>query len=202
MNWSALTKKQQYMAIGTVLIAVVQIFVLFYFLGGGSSSDKDAESSKLELEQLQNKLHDAQLVIGKTKKINTTLDETIAKLEELSVYTPTVSDRYAWAYEYISLRAAKAGVELDSLEEIFYAGDVEKDPVEQVYEISLSTQCGYNQLVELLWRIESGNPLVRIKTVDITTLSDISDQHRVRVALQWPATLRIERGSGAVAENE
>jgi len=34
MNWSALTKKQQYMAIGTVVLAVAQIFILIHFLGG------------------------------------------------------------------------------------------------------------------------------------------------------------------------
>ncbi len=195
MNWSALTKKQQYMAIGTVVLAVAQIFILIHFLGGQDSSDENAKSSKQELSKLQDRLDEARLVLAKSEKINTTLAETIAELDELSVHTPTVSDRYAWAYEYVSLRAVKAGVELDSLEEIAYVGDEEKAAEEQAYEIALATQCGYNQLVEFLWRIEQGNPLVRIKDVNITTFPDSPDRHQVRLVLQWPAALKIERGN-------
>ena len=198
MNWSVLTKKQQYMAIGTVVLAVAQIFILIHFLGGQDSSELNDESSQQELGNLQEQLEEAQLVLSKSKMINATLDETVAKLDELSVHTPTVSDRYAWAYEYVSIRAVKAGVELDSLEEIAYVSvsDEEEDPAEQPYEIRLSTQCGYNQLVEFLWRIEKGNPLVRIKDVNITTFSGGPNQHQVKVLLQWPATLKIERGNG------
>ena len=196
MNWSVLTKKQQYMAIGTVVLAVAQIFILIHFLGGQDSSESNDASSQLELGNLQEQLEEAQLVLTKSKMINATLEETVAKLDELSVHTPTVSDRYAWAYEYVSIRAVKAGVELDSLEEIVYVGDDDEDPAGQPYELRLSTQCGYNQLVEFLWRIEQGNPLVRVKDVNITTFSGSPNHHNVKVLLQWPATLKIERGNG------
>lgn len=195
MNWSALTKKQQQMAIGTVILAVAQIFILVHFLGGQSSSDSSGQSPKQELEELQVKLDDAKLVLARDSLIRDKLNESMDALDALSVYTPTLSDRYAWAYEYVSLRSSKAGVELDSLEEISYVGDDDIDPSEQAYEISLSTQCSYNQLVEFLWGLERGNPLVRVKEVDITTLPDSYDRQQVRVVLQWPASLKIERGS-------
>lgn len=195
MNWSALTKKQQVMVIGTVVIAVAQIFVLIHFLGGQDSGDLAAKSSKLELTQLEEKIDQARLVLAKSDMIQTALDETIARLEELSTYSPTMSDRYAWAYEYVSLRAAKSGVELDSLEEIVStAGNEKTPPPEQAYEIRLSTQCGYNQLVDFLWRVENDNPLVRVKNVDITAVAESPDRHKVWVSLQWPAGLKIERG--------
>lgn len=197
MNWSALTKKQQGMVIATAVIAVAQIVILIYFMGGQDSDDSDAKSSRLELSQLNEKLDQARLVLAKSEMIQTTLDETVAKLEELGAYSPTVSDRYAWAYEYVSLRAAKSGVELDSLEEVVSKAENEEAPPEdQAYEIKLSTRCGYNQLVEFVWRLENDNPLVRVKTVDITTAPENPDSHQVRISLQWPATLKIERGSG------
>jgi len=196
MNWSALTKKQQYMVIGTVVLAVAQIFVFVYLMRGDDSADSEQASSNMELEQLEEKLEQARLVLAKSEMIQTTLDETVAKLEEMSVHTPSTADRYAWAYEYISLRAVKTGVELDSLEEIRYERDDESDSAEQAYEIRFSTQCGYNQLVELLWRIEIGNPLVRVKDVDISTFPDSPELHQVNVVLQWPSLLKIERGSG------
>ena len=195
MNWSALTKKQQYMVIATAVLAIMQIFILIHFIGGQDSGDSDSKFSKLELSQLEEKLDQARQILAKSEMIQTRLDETVAKLEELSVHTPSSADRYAWAYEYISVRAAKAGVELDRLEEIRYVGDEAKDSVEQTYEIKLSTQCGYNQLVEFLWRIEVGNPLVRVKDVDISTFPDSLDRQQVNLVLQWPASLKIERGS-------
>ena len=196
MNWSALTKKQQGMVIGTVVLAVTQIFVLVYFLGGKKSSASDEAASSMKLEQLQENLDQARLVLAKSDMIQTTLDETVAKLEELSAYSPTVSDRYAWAYEYVSLRAAKSGVELDSLEEVVSKAEGEDASTPApAYEIRLSTKCGYNQLVEFLWRIEVGNPLVRVKNVDILNAPETPDRHLVRVLLQWPSSIQIERGS-------
>lgn len=195
MNWSALTKKQQQMAIGTVVLAVAQIFILVHFLGGQDSSDPSGKSPKQELVELQEKLEAARHVIGRDAMIQNQLDQTMEELDALSVHTPTLSDRYAWAYEYVSLRSSKAGVELDSLEEISYVGDETVDPAELAYEISLSTQCSYNQLVEFLWGLERGNPLVRVKEVDISTMPDSYDRQQVRVVLQWPASLKIERGS-------
>lgn len=195
MNWSALTKKQQQMAIVTVVLAVAQIFILVHFLKASGSSGSSDKSPKQELAELQEKVDDAKLVLARDTLIRNKLKESVDKLDELSVYTPTVSDRYAWAYEYVSLRSTKAGVELDSLEEISYVGDETVDPSELAYEISLSTECSYNQLVEFLWGIERGNPLVRVKEVDISRLPDSYERQQVRVVLQWPASLKIERGS-------
>jgi hypothetical protein len=195
MNWSALTKKQQQMAIGTVVLAVIQIFILVHFLGGRDFSKSGGGGPKEELAELQGKLTDARQVIRRGSLVRDALDKSIADLEELSVHTPTRSDRYAWAYEYVSVRAAKAGVELTSLEEVEYLGDNEKDPTEQAYEISIATECGYGQLVEFLRRIEKENPLLRVKDVSISRLPDSLDSHKVSVALQWPADLKIEKGS-------
>jgi hypothetical protein len=196
MNWSVLTKKQQVMVIGTVVAAVAQIVILIYFMGGQDSGDSSAKSSKLELAQLEEKLDQARLVLAKSAMIQTALDETVTKLDELSVHTPSSADRYAWAYEYVSLRAAKSGVELDSLEEIISkAGGEDVPPSAQAYEIRLSTQCGYNQLVEFLWQVENDNPLVRVKNVDITAAPESLDRHKIRVSLQWPAGLKVERES-------
>jgi hypothetical protein len=194
MNWSALTGKQKQMVVATVVLAVAQVFILVHFLSGRDSSGSAGQSPKEELAALEEKLEEARMVIVRSDMVRETLQETVEKLDVLSVHTPTVSDRYAWAYEYISLRSVKAGVELDSLEEIAYVGDDGKKPEDLNYEISLTTRCGYNELVEFLWRIEQGNPLVRVKDVDVSIFTDTPEQHRVKVVLQWPSALQIERG--------
>ena len=195
MNWSALTKKQQQMAIGTILLAGVQIFILVHFLGGRDFSKSGGGSMKEELAGLQEKVMDARQVIKRGKLVGDALDESIQKLEELSVYTPTMSDRYAWTYEYVSVRADRAGIDLDSLEEVEYLGQGKQETEAHAYEISIATECGYNQLVEFLWRIEKGNPLLRVKDVSISQRMERLDRHQVRVVLQWPASLKIEKGN-------
>ncbi|MBI9021080.1 MAG: hypothetical protein JEZ10_07490 [Verrucomicrobia bacterium] len=196
MNWSALTKKQQQMVFATVILAVVQILLLAYFLGWMSPSSSNGGSAKEELRELQEKLDDARAVLGRSEIIKKGLGESIRKLEVLEVYTPSSSDRYAWAYEYVSLRATRAGVELDNLEEIIFVDDAKKSAANEPYEISVSTQCGYNELVGFLWQIEGGNALLRIKEVEISRLPDTSLRQQVRIVIQWPATIEIKRGSG------
>lgn len=195
MNWNALTKKQQQMVFATGILVILQVGVLVYILTKSDGDDDGQASSKEELAQLQAKLDDANLVVKKAKLTEKALRESVEKINALSVHTPTLPDRYAWAYEYVSLRAAKAGVSLNSLEEISYVGDDEKPPEEQRYEIRFSTQCDYNRLVELLWRIEEGNPLVRVKNIEVKMQPDIPERQLVQVVLQWPSTLQVERGN-------
>ena len=195
MNWSALTKKQQYMVFATGILVVAQVGFLIFVLTKPDSDEAGDASSKEALTEIQAKLDDAELVMKKAKMTEKALEESVDKIETLKEHTPTLSDRYAWAYEYVSVRAAKAGVELDSLEEVSYVGDEETALEEQRYEIRFETRCDYNRLVELLWRIEEGNPLVRVKNVEISMQADSPDRQRVQVVLQWPSSLQVERGN-------
>ena len=194
MNWSALTKKQQQMVIATVVLAVVQIILMVHFLGWTKPAAARGGAAKKELLDLERKLNDARAILKQDETISRELAQSVEKLEALTVHTPALSDRYAWAYEYVSRCATLAKVDLDSLEEIMFMGDDKKD-VARPYEISVSTRCGYNSLIELLWRLEKGNPLLRIKEVTVSALPDQPKSHQVRVVMQWPATVKIEKGA-------
>lgn len=203
MNWSALTKKQKQMAIATAVVAVVQIFLLAHLLGWTRPASERGGSAKEELLDLQQKIEDARGFMRRTEMIERELISSIEKLDDLSVYTPTRSDRYAWAYEYVSKCATEAGVDLDSLEEIVFLGDETKgDGVEGPYEIGVSTLCGYNNLIQFLWRLETGNNLLRIKEVTVSVMRDDPQVHQVRVTMQWPASLKINRGSIEKAQTD
>jgi hypothetical protein len=191
MNWSALTKKQKHMAVVTVVLAVVQVFLLAHFLGWTKPSSARGGSAKEELLDLDQKIEDARGFLKREKTIASELEKTIQALDKLTVHAPTISDRYAWAYEYVSRCAAQSRIELDSLEEVLYLS-TKKNAVSEPYEISISSQCGYNNLVEFLWRIETGNPLLRIREIKISAVPDTPQFHRVNVKMQWPASIRIE----------
>jgi hypothetical protein len=195
MNWSALTKKQQQMAIATAVLAVVQILILAHFLGWTKPASARGGSAKKELLELETKLGDARTILKREEMIRRELAQSVEKLDALAVYAPTFSDRYAWSYEYVSRCATQAGVELDSLEEVSYVtSGKESAAVAQPYEINVSTQCGYNALIEFLWRLEKDNPLMRIKEVTVVTLRGQTKAQQVRIVIQWPSSVKIERG--------
>jgi hypothetical protein len=202
-NWSALTRKQQQMVVATVILAVVQIFILIRFLGNMDSSNSFGKSGGEDLAVLQSQLEDARAVLLRSEIISRSLEESVRQLEELEQFTPRSSDRYAWAYEYVSLKATQAGIVLDSCQEVSPAGAFQprkhggkddQSAKESSYEVVVSTKCGYNELVEFLWRLESGNRLLRVKEVQLSVLVDETARQQVRIVLQWPNTIQIERG--------
>lgn len=195
MNWSVLTKKQQQMVILTVILAVAQIGLMAHFLGFTKPASARGGSAKKELLELQQKIESARTILIQQQSITTGLTESIARLEDLMVHAPTLSDRYAWSYEYVSRCAKLARVELDSLEEVQYLQDDKKKSGDAPYEITVSTRCGYNNLVEFLWRLEKDNPLLRIKEVTISSIPGQNLSHQVQVVIQWPSSVTIERGT-------
>lgn len=190
MNWSALTGKQQQMVIGTAVLAVLQFALMAHFLGWTKPVSARGGSARKELIELEQKIETARMVVAQKETILKEMETSIAKLESLAPYVPASSDRYAWAYEYISRCAAQARVFLDSLEEVLGPEGAEDSP----YGIRVSTRCGYNDLVELLWRLEKDNPLLRMKEVTIAAVQGAPQSHQVRVLMQWPAPVKIERG--------
>jgi hypothetical protein len=195
MNWSSFTKKQQQMIIGTVVLAVVQIFLMVHFLGWTKPASSRGGSAKTEFLELEQKLNDARAILKHAETIRGELAQSVEKLEKLTGYVPSRSDRYAWAYEYVSRCATQARIELDSLEELFFTGGDKTKSEAWPYEISVYTRCGYNSLVEFLWRLEKDNPLLRIKEVTISALHEQKESQQVRIIIQWPASVKIEKGA-------
>ena len=202
MNWSALTKKQKQMVAATIMLAIAQIFLMVHFLGLTKPASARGGSAKKELINFEQKLESARTILKQEETIRRELAQSIEELEKLAAHAPTFSDRYAWAYEYVSRASTLARVEVDNLEEVnvFVADKVDKkdadkkDAAASPYELSVVTRCGYNSLVEFLWRLEKDNPLLRIKEVTISSLPDQSLSHQVRIVMQWPVSVKVERG--------
>jgi Tfp pilus assembly protein PilO len=192
-NWSALTKKQQKIAIIVTALAVLQIVVLGYFML--KNPGDSAGSVREELSELQAQLSSAEHDISRKARVEAQLQETVESLESMKVYAPVVFDRYAWVYEYVSRRSALAGVMIDGLQEEMVS--VKGDSADaQPYEVSISTRCGYNELVRFLWYLEEGNPLIVIKELTIDTSADDVEKHNVRIVVQWPPPFKIEKMDG------
>jgi hypothetical protein len=195
MNWSALTKKQQQMVFMTGLLAVGQVVLMAHFLGWTKPASVRGGSAKKELIAVKQKIEDARAIIRQEEAIRRSMDQSVGELEALLVYTPALSDRYAWAYEYVSRCATQSKVSLDNLEEVIVKSDDQKEVSDQPYEINVLTRCDYNHLVEFLWRLEKDNPLLRIKNITISSAKGAAHISRVQFAIQWPVSMNIERGA-------
>jgi hypothetical protein len=194
MNWTALTKKQQQLVIVTIILAILQIVLMVHFLGWTKPASARGGVAKKELLDFEQKINAARAILKCEDSILSELTQSVEKLEALTVHLPSLSDRYAWSYEYVSRCATLSNVELDNLEEVFFMTDSKKPAVTHPYEISVSTRCGYNNLVQFLSRLETGNPLLRIKEVTIIAIPGQVQSQQVRILIQWPFSVKIEKG--------
>jgi hypothetical protein len=192
MNWASFTRKQKQMVIGTIVLSVAQVILMAHFLGWTKPAAARGGEAKKELIELETKLDDAHTILKRDESIRKELSQGVERLDALAAYLPALSDRYAWAYEYVSRCATQSKVSLDSLEEVPVA---EAGKNNSVYEIKASTRCGYNNLVEILWRLEKDNPLLRISQVAIASVDNMPESHRVSIFIQWPSSLKIEKGA-------
>ncbi len=182
------------MVVATAVLAVMQLLLMAHFLGWTKPASSRGGSAKKELLELEQKLSAARTILNRETMIRSELAQSVENLEMLMANMPTSSDRYAWAYEYVSRCATQARIELDNLEETVTIEDPKKPKASPPYEISVSTRCGYNSLIEFLWRLEKDNPLLRIKEVTITALPAQQQSHQVRILMQWPSAVKIEKG--------
>jgi hypothetical protein len=191
MTWSVLTKKQQYVVIGTAGLIILQLLIAAHLSGWMTPASGRSAAARKELAELEQKIATARTVTAQKEAILKELERSIEKLESLAAYAPASSDRYAWAYEYISRCAAQAGLSLDSLEETADCGSGTYDPS---YGIRVSTHCGYNELIGFLWRLETDSPLVRINEVTIAAVQGEPQSQRGIIFMHWPETVQIESG--------
>ena len=184
-------KKKQYVELGIMAALIVaQIgFLLYLFTGASIASDK------VELAKLIATVDDAQRIFDRKESIRTTLDKTLKDLHSLRIHVPPAVDPYAWAYEYVSSRAATCGIHLGTVKE----DDSEKTPKDKkertpYYSVRLSMMCSYNQAVSFLRRLEDDNPLLLVSELKIESVSQNVNSHKINLRLRWPSDFVIDQG--------
>lgn len=188
-HWDALTPHQRNVSLGVLVLAGILAGLTACFLGIASAHGSVAGK---ELAAMEQEAAEARAILGRGAMIRRELDQSAAELEALITHAPSQSDRYAWAYERLSGYAAQTQITLDTVEEISPSAD-DKAVAPSSYEILLSTRCGYNRLVEFLWRLEKDNPLLRIKKVVISAVPGLTREPRVQIGIQWIASLEAKR---------
>lgn len=157
--------------------------IWFSFIAFLCASGCGVVEEKERLATLEREVMAARSLVGQAESIFEDLERSVMRLEEFEVYIPP-SDRYAWAYEYVTRCAVQSRVTIDFFEEVQLDAAQGGDILGIPYEIRISTRCGYRDLINFLWRMEKGNPLLRISRVMISSEDDPM-VHRVQVHVQW-----------------
>lgn len=179
-------RRNAVIASALVLSQVALIFCVVRWLAPDSAYNRN----RRDLAAIKRAVQDDRALIGREEALLKDLGQSELVLGSVIQYAPAKSDRYAWAYEYVSRRASQAGLTLNTVEEVLpdskdTGGDV------RPFELCLFTRCGYNNLVEFLWRLEKDNLLLRIKKVSIDTVPGITVSPTVQVSVQWLTSLEV-----------
>lgn len=186
MKWT-LTRGRLRAAV--TVLAVLEAVVLIHFLGWITPPSERGDPELNRMIELERELADVRGMIEQEDLLRTGLDRGIARLESLAEFLPASPDRYAWSYEFVLRCAGQARITLDTVEELMIAPGALVQP----YAIHIACRCDYNRLVEFIWRLETANPLLRVKTVAIAPAQGISMAHRVQIVIQWLIPQKIER---------
>jgi len=180
-NSSALTKQQTKIAIAWVALSVFAL----------QAPGKSSAGLREELLNVEAQISKGVYILSKKDVLDKEYKDSLRSLEKMGIYIPDSSDRYAWAYEYISHCSKQAGVMIDGIQEELPTAASKADNVPLPYEMKITLMCGYNELVCFLWHLETGNPLILVKEFTINHLPDDPDQQRVRIVIQWPPAFKI-----------
>lgn len=149
-----------------------------------------SEPLKQELRQLEEKTEAARELLSRQIILQRNLDRSIDALQSLAPYIPPRNDEYAWAYETLSRCARQTQILINSCEEAAPRAPGNDRP----YEVLLTVEGGNRQLTAFFQTLEKENPLLRIKTLSITSPIGTEDFRQIQIRIQWPPHPPIEGG--------
>ncbi len=146
---------------------------------------------KETVTELRERVASGQGVLNREAQIQSFFSAGASDLEELAEFVPKASDPYAWAYEYISQRARRAGISLKEIKEMERGkGDEES----LFYKIHIQMNCSYAKTLHLLKQLEEDNPLLLVAQLEINAEASNPMAHPTTMLLQWPLDFVIETG--------
>ncbi|MDF7801282.1 hypothetical protein P4C99_17520 [Pontiellaceae bacterium B1224] len=189
MNLSELTKeKKQYLILG--IVGGVAILAAIGF--GVNFSFSSLAASKAELAELTEKINRAERTLSGTGKTMDGLEEAVSRLKGYLDFIPPEQNYYSWATELVYSKGRKAGLEIESVDEIRVSGgnkSIPDDPVYfETYSLRITARGGYAQTKAFLKDIETNLPLVRFSGLEVSKSNDLA-LHDIQIIIQWPFKL-------------
>lgn len=191
INLKDMTKEQKQRLIlgGIVLIAVIfalKQFVITPMMASRTQARADFELLKTKLQQASNAIRNETETLRKLQETKSEL--TTAQRD----FVPSVDNSLAWATKTIYSQARSVGIDIEAVAEtdVDVSGFMAKDQAQRAYKpyaVRIMTECGYQQLLELVRTLEEKDPYLCITTIQIQTQPATPERHQVTLVVEWPA---------------
>lgn len=205
MNLSDLSKDTRKKILIGILGAILIIGMLYLV---GLPLLRNRKAQKTELDDLMFKIKKADDMIDHQAEMYTVLE---AKTETLAMtYTqmlPPDENTFVWATERMSDYASRAGIDINSINEVRIKPPSWGIPPDQnkeqrkntryfvPYQVNIDLKCGYADLKKLLRLIQRENKYASISSISIAAQAENPAEHSVAVTVEWPSAKRTaEKG--------
>jgi len=194
MMFQNLSKEhKQYIFLGTIVSLALLAGIFF----GIKVSLTSISLAKSELQDISEKIVNAQTTLKAREKISENFEKSVGELKALIANSPPAKNYFSWAAEIVYSQARTAGIDIDAIDEMPNRVPVtEKDPNDSAdenedipklesYSLRVTAHGSYDQLVQFLDLLISNNPLLRIVGVDVNAGRN-PEKHDMQIFLQWP----------------
>ncbi|HEY8240613.1 MAG TPA: GspMb/PilO family protein [Kiritimatiellia bacterium] len=191
-NWQELTKEQKQVAVMSVVLGVIVIFLavqfgLLPFLANKARMTEEfvALDAKLALA--------TQAVKDEGVLRDTLVDKTRMLEQAYRDYIPAPENPLSWATKKIYGEARAIGVDIESVSELDsgdtgqWAGKDTEKRAFKPYAVRISLQCSFAQLVRLLRVLEERNPHMFVTDITIDANAGNVSKHIVSLVVEWPS---------------
>jgi hypothetical protein len=191
MNLNDLSKEQkQYIILG--LVAAVILVTLLVL--GIRFSLASIQSAKDELGIISDKIASADRTLSRSDQVSQDYRSTMETLKQRIMGVPPQRNYYSWATEVIYSEAGKAGLEIDSIDEIGGLHNAAEDGVGSLrlesYALRMNASGGFNNVKDFMQSMKEEYPLVRFTGLDISS-GQSPEMHNIQLWLQWPFNLNV-----------
>ena len=190
MNWTSLSKEKKQVLVLIAVCVIGGVFVLYYFVLAPFFSQRT--TSAKDLDELVAKIENAEVALqGKSK-----LYEEYALCTEefnhiIENYIVPMDNPLSWVTEKVYANARQVGVDVQTVAEVgsaspYWDTAIKSERSVKPYSVRIVTECGYQQLIDLVAALEKSNPALCITDINISPQDSKPVKHLLNMTVEWP----------------
>jgi hypothetical protein len=196
-KWQDLTKEQKQVAVMSVVLGGIVIFLVIQF--GLSPFLANKARMTEEFERLDAQLKVATQSVKDEAQLRESLVDKTRMLEQAyRDYIPALENPLSWATKKIYGEARVVGVDIESVSELdsgdsTWTGKETEKRAFKPYAVRIVLRCSFAQLIRLLRALEQNNPHMFVTDIAIDGDPSEVTRHSVAFVVEWPSWKAADR---------
>jgi hypothetical protein len=188
-----MTKEQKQISVLVGLVAVISIYATVTF--GIAPLKEKWGSSRVELEELSEKLGRADRTIDREPDIRVELSRFVEDLSQAAEhFIPDPDNTLAWVTRRVYQLGRDLGMDIEAV--VPSTSGPQLAAVDRVtgktdrffdyYGVRISTSGTYLEVIEFVKALETSNPYLAIAGLSVSAISRSPEEHAVQIDVHWP----------------